>query len=106
MKKIDSVKENRGFQRAYKRGKSIVFNELVFYIVKNRLDYARLGITVTKKIGNSPQRNRIRRIIRAAARENCDILPKGYDIIVVARHKILSLKSVDISVLFKKVFKK
>ena len=101
---IESVKENVNFKRAYHQGKNAVYKPLVIYWRKNRLGYTRLGLTVSKKLGNSPQRNRIRRIIRAAAQQQAAILPKGCDIIIVARAKCLSLKSTDIELIFKETF--
>lgn len=102
--KIESVKENVNFKRAYHQGKSTVYKEMVIYWRKNRAGVTRLGLTVSKKLGNSPQRNRIRRIIRAAAYQKREILPKGYDIIVVARARCLSCKSSDLERLFEETF--
>jgi ribonuclease P protein component len=54
-------------------------------------DAPRLGLTVTKKVGNSVERNRIRRRLRAAARA---VLPQagksGFDYVVVARRSALT----------------
>ena len=101
---MESVKENVNFKRAYHQGKSAVHKELVLYWRKNRLGCTRLGLTVSKKLGNSPQRNRIRRIIRAAMQEKQGILPKGCDIIVVARARCLQLKSTDIERILERTF--
>jgi ribonuclease P protein component len=101
---MESVKENVNFKRAYHQGKSAVHKELVLYWRKNRLGCTRLGLTVSKKLGNSPQRNRIRRIIRAAMQAQQGILPKGCDIIVVARARCLQLKSTDIERIIKETF--
>ncbi len=102
--KIESVKENVNFKRAYHQGKSAVYKELVIYWRKNRLGVTRLGLTVSKKLGNSPKRNRIRRIIRAAAYQQRHLLPKGYDIIVVARARCLACKSTQLETLFQETF--
>ncbi len=102
--KIESVKENVNFKRAYHQGKSVVYKELVLYWRKNKPGVTRLGLTVSKKLGNSPKRNRIRRIIRAAMQAQQSILPQGYDIIVVARARCLQLKSTDIERIIKETF--
>ena len=102
--KIESVKENVNFRRAYHQGRSAVFKEMVVYWRKNRLGKTRLGLTVGKKLGNSPQRNRVRRIIREGVRQNMPILPKGHDIIIVARSRCLSCKSTDIARMIREVF--
>ncbi len=102
--KIETVKENVNFKRAYHQGKSRVTKILVVYWRKNKSGATRLGITVSKKIGNSPQRNRIRRIIRAGAAAAFDVFPKGYDIVVVARSRSLTCKSTDMERVFREVF--
>lgn len=102
--KIESVKENVSFRRAYHKGKSYVSPVMSVYWRKNGTGRTRLGITVSKKIGNSPCRNRLRRIIRAAAQECREILPQGCDIIIVARSAMIGKKSTDISRLLYKRF--
>lgn len=102
--KIESVKENINFRRAYHQGRSAVFKELVVYWRKNRQGVTRLGITVSKKLGNSPERNRVRRIIREGVRLNAALLPPGHDIVVVARSRCLKCKSTDIERLIRETF--
>lgn len=102
--KIESVKENVNFKRAYHQGKSAVFKEIVVYWRKNRMGMTRLGITVSKKMGNSPERNRVRRIIREGVWQNSSILPEGHDIVIVARSRSLNCKSTDISCIIREVF--
>lgn len=102
--KIESVKENVNFRRAYHQGKSKVTGEMVVYWRKNRLGVTRLGITVSKKIGNSPERNRIRRVIRAGAVSAFEVFPKGFDVVVVARSRALSCKSTEIERIFRETF--
>ena len=58
--------KNKEFSRIYARGKSYVHPNLVLYVAKNRLGYTRIGLTATKKVGHAVQRNRARRIMRAA----------------------------------------
>ena len=94
--KISSVKENVNFRRAYHKGRSFSTPVLSVYWRKNTFHTQRLGITVSKKIGNSPCRNRLRRIVRAAVFACNDILPTGCDIIVVVRSAMLGMKSTDI----------
>ncbi len=106
MKKIESVKENVNFKRAYHRGKSAALGIINVHWRKNNLGCRRLGITVSKKLGCSPVRNRIRRIIRAAAFSCGDILPQNCDIIVVARSQIIGAKSSDVERALNAYFKK
>ncbi len=96
MSDIITLKENREFRRAYGRGKSYVSPDLVTYIVKNNTNNLRIGITTGKKIGKAVERNRSRRIIRAAYRQLRGNLKSGYDIVFVARGKTPQRKSTDI----------
>ena len=91
-----TLKENRDFQKLYKKGKSFVSPILVTYILKNNSDNLRYGITTGKKIGNAVRRSRARRVIRAAFREISPKLEKGYDIVFVARGKTPFVKSTQV----------
>jgi len=106
MKKIESVKENVNFKRAYHRGKGAPLGIINVHWRKNTLGKRRLGITVSKKLGCSPVRNRVRRIIRAAAYSCCDVLPDNCDIIIVARSQIIGAKSTDVERVLCEYFKK
>lgn len=88
-----TLKDNRDFSRLYRRGKSFVSPVLVTYVMKNRSDNLRFGITTGKKIGKAVKRSRARRVIRAAYYELFPQLRQGYDIVFVARGKTPFVKS-------------
>ena len=93
MSSLVRIKENYEFRRAYNRGKSFVTPYAVIYAFKTKRNDIRLGITAGKKIGKAVERNRAKRLIRAAFR---NVLPKinlGYDFVIVARVRILNVKS-------------
>lgn len=102
--KIESVKENVNFKRAYYQGKSAVTPVMVVYWRKNKLGKKRLGLTVSKKLGNSPQRNRVRRILREGVRKQLHLLPEGHDFVIVARSSALKAKSTRVEELLKEIF--
>ena len=85
MKQFISLKNSLEFGNVYKRGKSYANKYLVMYIVDNNLGVNRLGISVSKKVGNSVVRHRITRLIREAYRLQQNNLVVGKDIVVVAR---------------------
>ena len=85
MKHYISLKNSLEFGNVYKRGKSLANKYLVMYITDNGLESNRLGISVSKKVGNSVVRHRITRLIREAYRLHVNELKTGYDIVVVAR---------------------
>jgi ribonuclease P protein component len=93
MKKYITLKDNRDFSRLYKKGKSFVSPVLVTYVLKNKSDNLRFGITTGKKIGKAVKRTRARRVIRAAYYELYPNLKSGYDIVFVARGKTPFVKS-------------
>ncbi len=85
MKQFISLKNSLEFGNVYKRGKSYANKYLVMYIVDNGLEINRLGISVSKKVGNSVVRHRITRLIREAYRLHQNDFMIGKDIVVVAR---------------------
>lgn len=76
---------NKDFQTVYKKGKSYANKYLVMYVLENKEEENRLGISVSKKVGNSIVRHRITRLIRESYRLQKSGFQKGYDIVVVAR---------------------
>ena len=105
MNKLQKIKESYIFRRAYKKGRSMVSPYVVVYAVKNRYNDIRLGITVGKKIGNAVSRNRAKRVITAAFRAVLPQIPVGYDYVVVARNRILTVKSTVVAESLLKLFR-
>lgn len=87
MKKFPSIKKNKDFQTVYKKGKSYGNKTLVMYIYKTEGISNRLGISVSKKVGNSCVRHKMARKIREIFRLNQNQIKSSYDIIVIARVK-------------------
>ncbi|MDE6025634.1 MAG: ribonuclease P protein component [Lachnospiraceae bacterium] len=85
MKNIVTLKNSREFGKVYNHKESFANKYLVMYLRANSLDYSRIGISVSKKVGNSVVRHRITRLIRESYRLNKDGLISGYDIVIVAR---------------------
>ena len=102
MSGFETLKSNTDFRRAYGRGKAYTNPALVTYVNKNRAGICRVGITTSKKIGNAVQRNRARRVIRAAFAELSTQTSPGYDIIFVARTKTVYKKSTEITEIMRK----
>ncbi|MBE6771906.1 MAG: ribonuclease P protein component [Ruminococcaceae bacterium] len=96
MQKAVTLKQNTEFHRAYGKGKVRTSPGLVTYAVKNRGQGVRLGITAAKKLGSAVERNRCRRIIRAAFSSLYPKCSGNYDIVFVARFKTKKLKSNDL----------
>lgn len=95
------MKENKEFLNLFKRGNYVCGRVCVVYYRKNGTSQNKLGISTGKKTGNAVVRSRCRRIIRQAYRENEQLIPKGYNIVVVSRVGCGDCKSTDISRFFK-----
>ncbi len=93
MQQFEKLKLNRDFKRLYHKGSPFVSSSFVLYAAKGRRGRVRLGITATKKLGTAVKRNRAKRVITAAFRECAPYIPSGYDFVIVARTRILDVKS-------------
>lgn len=82
---MKSISGNTNFKKVYEKKKSAANKYLVCYYLKNDLDINRIGISVSKKVGNSVIRHRITRLIRESYRLNEEDIKLGFDIIFVAR---------------------
>ena len=92
MKKTEAIKLNREFRSLYYKGGSMASKSLVIYYRKNKRSINRLGLTVSKKIGNAVVRNRVKRLIRENYRLREDNILSGFDMVFVAR-RVCALKS-------------
>lgn len=81
----ESLKKNKDFQNVYNTGKSYANKYLVMYIRKNSICRNRLGISVSKKVGNSVVRHRLTRLLRESYRLQEEHFLCGYDMIAVVR---------------------
>ena len=95
MKFSESLKKNDQFREVYKRGKSLANKYLVIYVLENNLEINRLGISVSKKVGNSVVRHHLARLIRESYRLHEDMFNSGLDIVVVARKSAASISYHD-----------
>jgi len=81
----ESLKKNKDFQHVYKNGRSYANRYLIMYCMENDRTINRLGISVSKKIGNSVVRHRFTRLVREAYRLRETMFRTGLDIVVIAR---------------------
>lgn len=85
MKDSFAVKNHYEFRRAYNKGARKGGRYMVVNISKNNREESRLGLSVSRKFGNSVQRNRFKRLVRESFRSIRGDLSGNYDIIVTAR---------------------
>lgn len=107
------IKKNNEFKLVYRRGKSLANNLLVLYVFKNnknKLDdnstYNKIGISVSKKVGNSVVRSRSKRLITESYRLNKEDLKDGYDFVFIARTAIKGKNYLEVESSMKKLFQK
>lgn len=99
----EMLKLNTDFRRMYYCGCYKAGRDIIVYASKGKKSEARLGITVSKKVGNAVMRNRVRRIILAAYRQlEKEENLKGYRFVIIARKSATDKKSDDIYIQLKK----
>lgn len=97
---FQKIRKNIEFLNVYRHGKSYANKYLVMYVLNNKLDENRFGITVSKKVGNSVVRHRITRLIRECIRLQESNILTEYDIVIVARKAAKKKKYQDIESAF------
>ena len=91
MRFSESLKKNHQFQFVYKYGKSYANKYLVMYVKENGMEKNRIGISVSKKVGNSVVRHRVTRLVRESYRLHEAVFNSGLDIVIVARQSAASV---------------
>lgn len=96
LRNIDSLKNTSEFKEVYEKGQSTANSFLVLYALATDSNEQKLGISVSKKVGNSVVRHRLSRVIRASFVELRKELPTGYRFVVVARKRAVEKNFSDI----------
>ncbi len=80
------------FRHVWSTGRSWAHALFVLWALPNDLDYVRVGITASRKVGNAVARNRARRLLREAARHCYPHIATGWDLVLVARPASVKVK--------------
>ncbi len=86
----ESLKKNEDFRTVYRMGSSYANRLFIMYVLENNSDRNRVGISVSKKVGNSIVRHRITRLVREGYRLQEKVFNSGLDIVIVARSNAAS----------------
>lgn len=81
----ESLKKSTDFKKVYNGRKSRADRYIVMYVLGNGTCRNRLGISVSKKVGNSVVRHRLTRLVREAYRLNEHLFQRGFDLVIVVR---------------------
>lgn len=91
MDKIYRLRSNMEFKKVYSGGKSYWNRNLVLYVKKNDIGNTRVGYSITKKIGNSVVRNRVRRRMKEVYRLKFDGIKNNFDLIFIPKKNIVDI---------------
>ncbi|WP_249029278.1 ribonuclease P protein component [Tannockella kyphosi] len=109
MKKENRICKNEEFQEIIRLKQSVANACFVMYFRKNNSEKTRIGISVSKKLGNAVVRNKIKRQIRSLVQETIE-LNNGFDYIIIVRNKYITISysqaKKEIQYLLKKVKKR
>lgn len=92
MNKRQRIKKNKDFQTVFKKGKSFANRQFIVYTYKKEgQEEFRIGLSVSKKIGNAVTRNRVKRYIRQTFLELKEELKQDFDYVIIARHQTATM---------------
>ena len=78
---------NSQFKAVMARGRRLSNGVLTLYMARNDCEYSRLGVSVGKSRGNAVVRNRFKRLMREAFRQNTERIPAGFDYLLMISHR-------------------
>ena len=87
----ESLKKNEDFRTVYRKGRSHANRLFVMYVLENNSGRNRVGISVSKKVGNSVVRHRITRLVREGYRLQEKVFNSGLDMVIIARPAAASI---------------
>jgi len=79
------VSRSSDYQRIYDSGRKVHSGSFVLFGLANSMEHHRLGVTVSRRIGNAVVRNRVKRRFREIFRRSCDNIPHHFDFVVNAK---------------------
>ena len=95
MKVLNRIKASEDFALAIKKGKTYCSHSYRIHVAPNEYTYTRIGISVSKKLGNAVVRSRVKRQIRAICDSVIDYDKQALDIVIIARNEFLQKDFAD-----------
>ena len=96
LRKSFRVKKEKDFNAIFQEGKSVANRKFVIYRLENNETHFRVGLSVSKKLGNAVTRNQIKRRIRHVLIQNSNQLVDNVDFVVIARKGVELLEYAEI----------
>ncbi|MEC2075603.1 ribonuclease P protein component [Metabacillus fastidiosus] len=106
MNKKNRIKKNEDFQKIFKQGKSMANRQFVIYFLEREESELRIGLSVSKKIGNAVTRNRVKRLIRQVFLEEKERIANNKDFIIIARKPAAEMSYEEVKSSLNHLFKK
>lgn len=88
---MERLRSNAQFSDVYRTHRSFADDYFVMYVRENGESFNRVGVSVSKKIGNSVVRHRVKRLAKEAFRNSENMFNSGLDIVFVARSNAASM---------------
>lgn len=85
LRPVERLRCPRAYQQVFTQGEKLVGSLFTLYVLPTSEPYARLGMAVSKRLGNAVVRNRIKRCLREMFRRHKAALPAPCDLVCVAR---------------------
>ncbi len=95
MKKKNRIKKSKEFQELINTGTKLINSSFIMYFKEKKEEECRMGITLSKKIGNAVIRNHIKRQVRMMLNDLVDVKEYPYDCVFIIRHNYLNLAFKD-----------
>lgn len=105
MEKKNKLRKNMEFKEVYKEKNNFWNRNLILYIKKNRTEDTRIGISITKKVGNAVVRNKLKRRINELNNAYIGNLKDGYDIVIIPKKNAIDLSFKDLESALKHIYK-
>jgi len=88
MMKLRALKNHAQFDRVFHEGRFAVKEDLVCYCLRNDAEVTRVGISLSARVGNAVERNRLRRRLREIVNEQAANLAAGWDVVLLVRQPV------------------
>lgn len=105
MEKKNRLRKNMEFKKVYKARKNFWNRNLILYIKRNGTKETRIGVSITRKVGNAVVRNKLKRRIKELNRRYIESLKEGYDIVIIPKKNAVNLSFKDLESALKHIYK-